>query len=73
MDLYLKVLSPGNKKDFNTVKLRGLNKEHIDTPAKLKTVISMQCDGLSSENMEVGYFIQSKKLTIVWTLPMFGI
>ena len=30
----------------------------------LKTAISKQCDGLNSENMDVGYFVQSKKVWI---------
>lgn len=64
VDMYLKVLCPENKKDFKTITLRGLNKEYIDTPDKLKTAISMQYEGLDSENMEVGYFIGSKKLWI---------
>lgn len=63
-DLYLKVLSPENKKEFRTVNLRGLHKESVDTPAKLKTAICKQCDGLNSDNLEVGYFIHSKKVWI---------
>ena len=63
-DLYLKVLSPENKKEYRTVNLRGLHHEAIDTPSKLKVAISVQCDGLDPQNMEVGYFNHSKKLWI---------
>ena len=63
-DLYLKVLSPDNKKEYRTVNLRGLCKETIDAPDMLKTAISKQCDGLNSENMDVLYFVQSKKVWI---------
>lgn len=64
VDLYLKVLSPENKKDYKTVSLRGLDKETIDTPAKLKAAIAMQCDGLSDQSIDIGYFNHSKKLWI---------
>ena len=63
-DFYLKVLNPENKREYKTVTLRGLSRENIDTPTKLKEVISVQCDGLNPENMEVGYFVHSKKLWI---------
>ena len=58
----MKVLNPENKKEYKTVTLRGLSQENIDTPTKLKEIISVQCDGLNPENMEVGYFVHSKKL-----------
>ena len=63
-DFYLKVLCPENKKEYKTVTLRGLSPDNIDTPTKLKEAISIQCDGLDPQNMEVGYFIHSKKLWI---------
>jgi hypothetical protein len=60
----LKVLCPENKKEYKTVTLRGLSPEGIDSPAKLKEAISGQCDGLDSENIEVGYYSHSTKLWI---------
>ena len=63
-DLYLKVLSPENKKEYKTVTLRGLSPEGIDTPNKLKVAISGQCDGLDPEHLEVGYCSHSTKLWI---------
>ena len=63
-DLYLKVLSPENKKEYKTVTLRGLSPEGIDTLNKLKVAISGQCDGLDPENLEVGYCSHSTKLWI---------
>lgn len=63
-DLYLKVLCPENKKEYKTVTLRGLSEEKIDTPEKLKEAISVQCDGLDPQNMEIGYFVHSKKIWI---------
>lgn len=63
-DLYLKVLSPDNKKEYRTVNLRGLHRDSIGTPAELKKAISNQCDNLNSENMEVGYYVHSKKVWI---------
>ena len=63
-DFYLKVLCPENKKEYRTVTLQGLSPEEIDTPTKLKEAISVQCDGLDPENMEVGYYIHSTKLWI---------
>ena len=46
----------------------------------MKAAISWQCDGLISENMEIGYFIHSKKLWInsrldvndVWSIAERG-
>lgn len=68
VNLYLKVLSPDNKKEYKTVNLRGLCKEYIDTPAKLKAVICSQCKtndhDLNPEKLEVGYFRHSTKLWI---------
>ena len=63
-DLHLGVLSPHNKKEYKTVNVRGLRKDHVDTPAKLKAAISNQCDGLNPEKMEIGYFLNSRKLWI---------
>ena len=63
-DLYLRVLSPYNKKEYKTVSVRGLCKDHVDTPAKLKAAISNQCDGLNPEKMDIGYFLGTKKLWI---------
>ena len=63
-DLYLRVLSPHNKKEYKTVSVRGLCKDHVDTPAKLKAAISNQCDGLNPEKMDIGYFLGTKKLWI---------
>ena len=63
-DFYLKVLSPENKKECKTITLRAVSQENIDTPTKLREVISTQCDGLNPENMEIGCFVHSKKLWI---------
>ena len=58
-DLYLKVLSPKNKKEFKTVSLRGLTKENIDNPFMLKKAISDQCGDLNPDSMaEVKRVIQ---------------
>ena len=63
-DLYLKVLSPKNKKEFKAINLRGLSKENIDDPSSLRKAIADQCDDLNPDSMEVGYFAHSKKLWI---------
>ncbi len=63
-DFYLKVLCPENKKDYKTVTLRGLSPDNIDSPTKLKEAISAQCEGLDPLYMDVGYFVQAKKLWI---------
>ena len=47
-DFYLKVLSTENKK-YKTVTLSAVSRENIDTPTKLKEVISTQSDGLNPD------------------------
>ena len=44
--------------------MRGLSPEKIDTPTQRKEAISVRCDGLDPQSMEVGYYSHSTKLWI---------
>ena len=57
------MLCPENK-DYKTVTLRSLFEENIDSHSALKELIFEQCERLNPLNMEVGYFIHSKKVWI---------
>ena len=70
-DLQLKVFNPSNKKDFKMFTLRNIEKHEIDSPDKLKNVISHQHGrGLNPKQMEIGYFRLSKKIWINNRLDM---
>ena len=73
VDLYVKVLSSTNKKDFRMYMLRSLIREEVDSPCKLRKEIFAQCGESvvpKPEKMEVGYFYQSKKLWLNNRLDM---
>jgi len=73
LDIYLKVLSPSNKKEFKMYTLRKISRETVDTPNKLKDVICDQYGsvvGVDAQQMDVGYFYQAKKLWINNRLDM---
>ena len=64
VDMYLKILNPVNRKEFRMYTLRGLQKEDIDCPTKLKQEIFSLCGDcvvLKPAKIELGYIHQAKK------------
>ena len=66
--VYLKVLSPSNKKDFSMFTLRNVNPDELSTLDELKEEIFVQC-GEGSQlprtlEFKIGYFRRSQKLWI---------
>ena len=66
--VYLKVLSPSNKKDFSMFTLRNVNPDELSTLDELKEEVFVQC-GEGSQlpqtlEFKMGYFHRSQKL---WT------
>ena len=66
--VYLKVLSPANKKDFSMFTLRNVNPNELSTLDELKEEIFVQC-GEGSQlprtlEFKIGYFRRSQKLWI---------
>jgi len=73
MDVYLKVLSPANRKEYRMYTLRDLRMEDIDCSSKFTHEIFSQCgDSVvpKPSEMEVGYFHQSKKFWLNNRLDM---
>ena len=71
--MYLKILNPVNRKGFRMYTLRGLRKEDIDCPTKLKQEIFSQCGDCvvpKPATMELGYFHQAKKFWLNNRLDM---
>ena len=64
-DFCLKVINPENKKDCQVYTVRNLSGD-IDSPARLKKSLSEQYGDLLPpvEDMEIGYFHQTKKMWI---------
>ena len=64
VDAYLKVVNPANK-DHRQFMLRNLSRD-LDCPEKLKASIFAQCGDIvpQPEDMELGYFNQTKKVWI---------
>ena len=64
-DFYLKIFNPTNKKEYKLYTVRGLSPD-IDSPDKLKRVLATQYGDLlpQPDDIEVGYFNQSKKIWI---------
>ena len=66
--MYLKVLSPSNRKDFNMFTLHDIQPNEITTLEELKEEVFMQCgeDAQLPRTLEfrVGYFSCSQKLWI---------
>ena len=65
MDIDLKIINPGNKKDFRMYILRHVSSA-LNSPSKIKDEITKQY-GESiplSQNMDIGYFHHSKKMWI---------
>lgn len=58
--IFLKAINPMNKKDWQDYTLRGISRETMDTPEKLRQTITDQCgEGVVPE--EIGYFEQATK------------
>ena len=65
MDMYVKILNPANRKEYKMYTLRGLRREDIDCPTKLRQEIFTQCGESvvpKPPKMELGYFHKSKKV-----------
>ena len=66
--VYLKVLSPANKKDFSMFTLRNVNPNELSTLDELKEEIFVQCgEGsqlLRTLEFKIGYFRRSQNLWI---------
>ena len=58
--MFLKVINPTNKKDWQDYTLRGVSKETMDTPDKMWQTIVDQC-GADVVPEEIGYFEQATK------------
>ena len=58
-DFYLKVFTSANKKDWRAYTVRNITRE-IDTPVKLKEIITEQC-GKDFSPEDVGYLVSSTK------------
>lgn len=58
--IFLRVINPNNKKDWQDYTLRGIKRDTMDSPAKMRQIITDQCgEGVAPE--EIGYFEQSNK------------
>ena len=58
--IFLKVINPNNKKDWQDYTLRGISRDTMDTPTKMRQTIVDQC-GEDIVPEEIGYFVQATK------------